>query len=88
MTADDVAYTWASHIKYNDQAGAANKPYIADVVAVDPQTVEVMAVLGTDGKSVNPLVVQAYLSTNFVIQKAWTEKLESRICGDRRFVLG
>lgn len=82
VTADDVAYTWASHVKYNTQFGAANSAYIADIVAVDDQTVEVQAVLGDDGKSINPLLVQAYLSSNYVMQKAWTQTLESRICGD------
>jgi len=38
----------------------------------------VKAKLGADGKAVNPLLVQAYLSTNYVIQKAWTQKLEAR----------
>ncbi len=82
VTADDVAYTWASHVKYNTQFGAANKAYIADIVASDPQTVVVKAVTGTDGKALNPLLVQAYLSSNYVIQKAWTEKLEARTNGD------
>ena len=82
VTADDVAYTWASHVKYNTQFGAANKAYIADIVASDPQTVVVKAVLGTDGKALNPLLVQAYLSSNYVIQKAWTETLEARTAGD------
>jgi peptide/nickel transport system substrate-binding protein len=82
VTADDVAYTWASHVKYNTQFGAANKDYIADIVAVDPLTVEVQAVLGDNGKSINPLLVQAYLSSNYVIQKAWTEALEARTGGD------
>jgi peptide/nickel transport system substrate-binding protein len=82
VTADDVAYTWASHVKYNTQFGAANKAYIKDIVAVDPATVEVQAVLGADGKTINPLLVQAYLSSNYVIQKAWTEALEARTAGD------
>jgi ABC-type dipeptide transport system, periplasmic component len=79
VTADDVAYTWATHAKYQDNVGVGNKPYILDVVAVDPQTVQVKAVLdATTGKAVNPLVVAAYLSTNYVIQKAWTQTLEAR----------
>ena len=82
VTADDVAYTWASHVKYNTQFGAANKAYILDIVAVDASTVDVMAVLGDDGKTINPLLVQAYLSSNYVIQKAWTEALEARTAGD------
>jgi peptide/nickel transport system substrate-binding protein len=82
VTADDVAYTWASHIKYQDNVGVGNKDYIADIVASDPQTVVIKAKLGTDGKAVNPLIVQAYVSTNYVIQKAWTQTLEARIGGD------
>ena len=82
VTADDVAYTWASHVKYNTQFGAANKDYIDTIEAVDPQTVVVKAVLGEDGKAVNPLLVNAYLSSNYVIQKAWTEALEARTGGD------
>jgi peptide/nickel transport system substrate-binding protein len=34
--------------------------------------------LNAEGKAVNPLVVSAYLSTNYVIQKAWTQTLEAR----------
>ena len=82
VTADDVAYTWASHVKYNTQFGAANKAYIASIEAVDAQTVVVKAVLGEDGKALNPLIVNQYLSSNYVIQKAWTETLEARTGGD------
>ena len=35
-----------------------------------------------DGKAVNPLMVAAYLSSNYVIQKAWTQTLEARTGGD------
>jgi peptide/nickel transport system substrate-binding protein len=79
VTADDVAYTWASHVKYNTGTGAGNKDFIETIEAVDPATVVVKAKLGADGKPINPLIVKAYLSTNYVIQKAWTEKLEARI---------
>lgn len=82
VTADDVAYTWATHVKYKDGVGTGNTPYIADIVAVDTQTVQVKAVLGTDGKPVNPLVVAQYLDANYVIQKAWTMTLEARVGGD------
>lgn len=82
VTADDVAYTWASHVKYNTQFGAANKDYIDTIEAVDAQTVVVKAKLGEDGKAVNPLIVNSYLSSNYVIQKAWTQTLEDRAGGD------
>ena len=46
VTAEDVAYTWATHVKYNTQSGAANKDYIETIVAADPQTVVVKAKAG------------------------------------------
>ena len=82
VTAEDVAYTWATHIKYNTPTGAANKDYIEDIVAKDAQTVVIKAKLGEDGKAINPLLVNAYVSTNYVNQKAWTQKLEERVGGD------
>ena len=82
VTAEDIAYTWATHVKYNTPIGSANKDYIETIEAVDPQTVLVKAKLDANGKTVNPLLVTAYLSTNYVIQKAWTETLEKRVAGD------
>jgi peptide/nickel transport system substrate-binding protein len=82
VTAEDVAYTWATHVKYNTPTGAANVDYIEDIVAVDPQTVVVKAKLDDAGKAVNPLLVAAYVSNNYVIQKAWTQTLEERAGGD------
>jgi peptide/nickel transport system substrate-binding protein len=82
VTADDVAYTWASNVKYSTNAGNNFKEYIDDIQAVDDHTVLVKAKLDADGKAVNPLQVAAYLSGNYVIQKAWTQKLEERTGGD------
>ncbi|GAB4545686.1 MAG: ABC transporter substrate-binding protein [Anaerolineae bacterium] len=87
VTAEDAAYTWATHIKYQTPTGAGNKDYIEDIVAVDAQTVTIKAKLGADGKAVNPLIVQAYVSTNYIIQKAWTMKLEERAGGDATALL-
>lgn len=82
VTAEDVAYTWASHVKYNTPTGAGNKDYIETIEALDPQTVVIKAKLDEAGKAINPLLVAAYVSTNYVIQKAWTETLEARVGGD------
>jgi peptide/nickel transport system substrate-binding protein len=87
VTAEDVAYTWATHVKYNTPTGAGNIDYIENIEAVDPQTVVVKAKLGDDGKALNPLVVAQYLSSNYVIQKAWTETLEERVGGDATALL-
>jgi len=45
VTADDVAYTWATHLKYETTNGAAYKDYIDTIEAVDPQTVLIKAKL-------------------------------------------
>jgi peptide/nickel transport system substrate-binding protein len=82
VTADDVAYTWFANVTYESNAGVNYRDYIENIEAVDPQTVLVKAKLGADGKAVNPLLVSAYLSGNYVIQKAWTEKLEARAGSD------
>jgi peptide/nickel transport system substrate-binding protein len=82
VTAEDAAYTWATHIKYNTNAGGANGPYIDTVEAVDDKTVLVKAKLDDEGKPVNPLIVEAFMSSTYVIQKAWTETLEERVGED------
>jgi peptide/nickel transport system substrate-binding protein len=78
VTADDFAYTWDTYIKYNTNAGNNYKPYVDSVVAADPSTVVVKAVLGDNGMALNPLMVKAYLSSTYVAQKAWTQTLEAR----------
>ena len=87
VTAEDVAYTWATHVKYETPTGASNKDYIEAIEAVDPQTVVVKAKLDESGQAVNPLIVAAYLSSNYVIQQAWTETLEERVGGDATALL-
>jgi peptide/nickel transport system substrate-binding protein len=82
VTAEDVAYTFATNVKYETNAGVSNSPYIETIEAVDPQTVLVKAKLDEDGKAVNPLQVANYLSSNYVMQKAWTQTLEARVGED------
>ncbi|MEZ4592004.1 MAG: ABC transporter substrate-binding protein [Chloroflexota bacterium] len=82
VTAEDMAYTWDTHQKYSTPTGAGNVDYIADIVAVDDQTVTVQAALNDEGAAVNPLIVEAYLTNNYIIQKAWTQTLEARVGED------
>jgi peptide/nickel transport system substrate-binding protein len=78
VTAEDVAYTWATHLKYETSAGVGNQEFIAGIEAVDEKTVLVKAALTEDGAAVNPLQLPNYLASNYVIQKAWTQTLEER----------
>ncbi len=87
VTAEDVAYTWATHITYSTPTGTGNIDYIENIVAIDESTVTIYAKLNDAGAAVNPLIVQAYVSTNYVIQKAWTQTLEERAGGDATALL-
>jgi len=78
ITADDVAYTWDTNVKYSTNAGNNFKDFIESVTAVDPQTVLIKAKLDADGNAVNPLMIPAFLDGTYVMQKAWTEILEAR----------
>jgi peptide/nickel transport system substrate-binding protein len=82
VTAEDVAYTWASNLLYETSAGNNFRDCIYNVTSIDDQTVLVEAKLDQDGKAINPLMVAAFLSNNYVIQKAWTQILEARTGGD------
>ncbi len=82
VTADDVAYTWATNLKYETSTGVGYADYIADVVAEDPATVVVKAVLNDAGSAVNPLQVQGFVSSFYIVQKAWTQTLEARVAED------
>jgi peptide/nickel transport system substrate-binding protein len=82
VTAEDVAYTWATHVKYSTNTYNNNKDFIENITAVDAQTVLVSAKLDANGNAVNPLQVAAYLCGNYVMQKAWTQTLEARVNED------
>ncbi len=78
VTAEDVAYTFATNMKYETSAGVAYGDYIEAVEAPDTYTVVVKAKLDENGAAVNPLLVKAYVSSVYVVQKAWTQALEAR----------
>ncbi len=82
VTAEDVAYTWATHVKYETTAGVGYGDYIDNVEAMDDKTVVVKAKLDEDGNAINPLLLKAYVSSEYVVQKAWTEILEARAGND------
>jgi peptide/nickel transport system substrate-binding protein len=78
VTADDVAYSWDTNVKYATNAGNNFADYIDSVTAVDPQTVLIKSKLDANGNSVNPLMLISFLDGVFVCQKAWTQTLEAR----------
>ena len=82
VTADDVAYTFDSNVKYGTAQGNQLSPYIESVTAVDASTVLIKAKLDDTGKAVNPLIVVTYLGQTYVLQKAWIQTLEARCNSD------
>jgi len=82
VTAEDVAYTFATNIKYETNAGVSYADFIDTIEALDTLTVVVKAKLDDDGNAVNPLQVMNYISSEYVVQKAWTQTLEARTSED------
>ncbi len=82
VTAEDVAYTWETALKVGNANGNSNKPYIASVEARDTLTVVVKPVLNAEGTPKNRLMVDLYLSQEYVVQKAWIQALEAKTGGD------
>jgi peptide/nickel transport system substrate-binding protein len=78
ITADDVAYTWDTNVKYSTNAGNNFKDFVDSVTAVDPQTVLIKSKLDDNGNSVNPLMLLSFLDGLYINQKAWTQTLEAR----------
>lgn len=82
LTANDVAYTYETAVKIGNNAGNANKLYIESVVAADPSTVVIKAVLNEEGKAVNPLMLVNFLGSFYVAQEGWIKTLEERSGND------
>ncbi len=81
VTADDVAYTWDTNVKYQSAGGADYSNYIDSIKAKDASTVVIAAKL-KDGKAVNPLKVLEYIPRQYVMQKAYLQKVEQRTGND------
>ena len=81
VTADDVAFTWTANVEYTPPKAATWTPYIDTIEAVDESTVLITCKLEGD-KPANPLMVVTYIEQQYVLQKAWLEKLIERNGGD------
>ena len=82
LTAEDVAYTWATHVKYGTSFGIVHSEFIADIVALDAETVVFKAALNDAGQTKNPLEVINFIPQLYVVSKGWIETLEARSNGD------
>jgi peptide/nickel transport system substrate-binding protein len=82
VTAYDMAYTYATDLEIGNTAGNSNKGYVESVEALDDLTLVVKAVLTSEGKPKNPLMVTNFLAVEYVLQKSWIEKIVERNGGD------
>lgn len=82
VTAEDFAYTYTTDLKIGNKAGNSNKAYVDSVTAVSDHTVVIKASLTAEGKPKNPLMINQFLSMEYVVQKAWIQKLEGRTGSD------
>ncbi|HWQ58194.1 MAG TPA: ABC transporter substrate-binding protein [Clostridia bacterium] len=82
VTAADVAYTYATHLKYASNTGNEYKDYIDKIEAVDESTVVIYAKLNAEGKPVNPLMLLEYIGKVYVTQKAYFEGVEAAVSSD------
>jgi peptide/nickel transport system substrate-binding protein len=82
ITAEDVAYTFATNAKIENAQGKQLRDYIETVEAVDAQTVLIKAKLNAEGKAANPLIVVSYLGRCYVLNKAWIQTVEARCNND------
>ncbi len=78
LTADDVAYTFDSHMKYNTTQGAYFNAYIEKIDVKDEHTCVIIAKKNESGQAVNPLIVEEYLPRVYVMQKDYLKKVEER----------
>lgn len=78
VTAEDVAYTFECHKKYETSQGSDYANYIDTVEAVDDQTAVFKAKLDDKGLPINPLKVIEYIPKIYVLQKAYLQTVEER----------
>jgi len=74
VTAHDVAYTYATHVKYETGIGVEYAPYIESFIASDDLTIEITA----NKDNLNMLKIESYLPKALTLQKAYLEQLEAK----------
>lgn len=74
VTAQDVAYTWDTHVKYQTPTGIDYSQYIESITAKDDSTVVIKA----KEDNLNPLKMMSYLPKTYVAQKAYVQSIEEK----------
>lgn len=87
VTAADVVATWDVGILTNNGTGAGNKAYIEGIEATGDKTFVINCKLTEDGKPVNPLKVEDFLTGTPIAQAAWIATLCERNNNDPTAIL-
>lgn len=87
VTAADVVATWDVGILTNNGTGAGNKAYIEGIEATGDKTFVINCKLTEDGKPVNPLKIEDFLTGTPIAQAAWIATLCERNNNDPTAIL-
>lgn len=82
VTATDVVATINAHIEYESPTGADMINYITGAEVVDETTVVLKMALGDDGKSVNPLLSERYLTMLYIMNADYIQTVVERNGGN------
>lgn len=78
VTAEDIVYTFNTHVKYGSTTGNDYSAYIEKVEAKDDTTVVFYSKLDDAGVPINPLKVIEYIPKVYVMQKTYLQTVEAR----------
>jgi peptide/nickel transport system substrate-binding protein len=81
VTAHDAAFTWEFGINYSANGNENWTPFIESVTAESDDTVLIQAAM-VDGAPANSFMVIEFIGTNYILQKAWQERMIERNDGD------
>lgn len=87
VTAADVVATWDVGVLTNNGTGAGFKAYIEGMEATGDKTLVITSKLTEDGKPVNPLKVEDFLTGTPIAQAAWITTLCERNDNDPTKIL-
>ena len=87
VTAADVVATWDVGVLTNNNTGAGFKAYIEGIEATGDKTLVITSKLTEDGKPVNPLKVEDFLTGTPIAQAAWITTLCERNDNDPTKIL-
>ena len=87
VTAKDVARTLEIGVEIQNGVGTGSQAYIEKIVAVDDNTLTIVAKLNDAGAAVNPLKLLDFLTGTPIAQAAWIDKVVERNGGDATKIL-